>query len=311
MSLIYPNTVPENNLRLPDALTIEHGPAGLLAKFVIEGDKAARRMGLRLRLRHDFDELVRLNQLEVSRGNWFRLINMFNPELSDVSPENAFWVSGETPNGEIAVTWAGRIYYWPDSNLAEEACAMFYGRDDGQQCAVTAPVAQSIIGVVLSAGSVWVRPEFRGKQLSRLFPRIGRAYACSRWPVDWTISYVAPILVEKGVAAGQCCNLVIAGLPGAGHRLVKFGNPTSKFFVRLVLDLFANAHYMVALTQPVVLVADKSEYRVLFTRLNADDHHSRKQLVLDGKRDDARIEMTKRHPPFLRERAQPTLFTVE
>ena len=202
MSVIYPNTVPENNLRLPDALTIEHGPAGLLARFVIEGDKAARRMGLRLRLRHDFDELVRLNQLEVSRGNWFRLINMFNPELSDVSPENAFWVSGETPNGEIAVTWAGRIYYWPDSNLAEEACAMFYGRDDGQQCAVTAPVAPSITGVVLSAGSVWVRPEFRGKQLSRLFPRIGRAYACSRWPVDWTISYVAPILVEKGVAAG-------------------------------------------------------------------------------------------------------------
>jgi hypothetical protein len=40
------------------------------------------------------------------------------------------------------------------------------------------------------------------KQLSRLFPRIGRAYACARWPIDWTISYVAPILVEKGVAAG-------------------------------------------------------------------------------------------------------------
>jgi hypothetical protein len=218
MSLIYPNTVPENNLRLPDALTIEHGPAGLLAKFVIEGDKAARKTGLRLRLRHDFDELVRLNQLEVSRGNWFRLVNMFNPELSDVSPENAFWVSGETPSGEIAVTWAGRIYYWPDSNLAEEACAMFYGRDDGQQCAVTAPVAQSITGVVLSAGSVWVRPEFRGKQLSRLFPRIGRAYACSRWPVDWTISYVAPILVEKGVAAGY-------GLKHFSHSIFYPGSP--------------------------------------------------------------------------------------
>ena len=43
--MIYPNTVPENNLRLPDALTIEHGPARLLAKFVIEGDKAARQIG--------------------------------------------------------------------------------------------------------------------------------------------------------------------------------------------------------------------------------------------------------------------------
>ena len=79
---------------------------------------------------------------------------------------------------------------------------MFYGQAEGQPCKVTAPAAHSISGVVLSAGSVWVRPEFRGRQLSRLFPRIGRAYACSRWPVDWTISYVAPILVDNGVAAG-------------------------------------------------------------------------------------------------------------
>ena len=30
MTLIYPNIVPENNLRLPDALTVKHGPARLL-----------------------------------------------------------------------------------------------------------------------------------------------------------------------------------------------------------------------------------------------------------------------------------------
>jgi hypothetical protein len=202
MSLIYPNIVPENNLRLPDALTVKHGPARLLSRFVLEGDKAARQMGLRLRIRYDFDELLRLNQVEIARGSWFRLVNMFNPECSDVSRENAFWVSGEDDSGEIVVTWAGRVYYWPDTNLAEQACAMFYGRDDGQPCTVTAPAAQEIGGVVLSAGSVWVRPEFRGRQLSRLFPRIGRAYACARWPIDWTISLVAPVLVEKGVAAG-------------------------------------------------------------------------------------------------------------
>ena len=62
MTLIYPNIVPENNLRLPDALTIKHGPAQLIAKFVLEGDKAARRMGIRLRLRHDFHDLVYVNK---------------------------------------------------------------------------------------------------------------------------------------------------------------------------------------------------------------------------------------------------------
>ena len=160
-------------------------------------------MGLRLRLRHDFDELIRLNRSEIARGNWFRLVNMFNPEFSDVSPENAFWVSGETPRRRNRGYLGGaRLSTGPTTNLSEQARAMFYGRDEGQPCRVTAPAARLISGVVLSAGSVWVRPEFRGMQLSRLFPRIGRAYACARWPIDWTISYVAPILVEKGVAAG-------------------------------------------------------------------------------------------------------------
>jgi hypothetical protein len=68
MTLIYPNIVPENNLRLPDALTIKHGPARLLSRFVLEGDKAARQMGLRLRLRHDFGELLYLNEREVAHG---------------------------------------------------------------------------------------------------------------------------------------------------------------------------------------------------------------------------------------------------
>jgi hypothetical protein len=54
MALTYPNIVPENNLRLPDALTIKHGPAPLLARFVLEGDRAARARGVSLRLRHDF-----------------------------------------------------------------------------------------------------------------------------------------------------------------------------------------------------------------------------------------------------------------
>jgi hypothetical protein len=62
MTLIYPNIVPENDLRLPDALTVKHGPARLLSRFVLEGDKAARQMGVRLRLRHDFGELLYLNE---------------------------------------------------------------------------------------------------------------------------------------------------------------------------------------------------------------------------------------------------------
>ena len=149
MTLIYPNIVPENNLRLPDALTIKHGPAPLLARFVLEGDKAARRMGLRLRLRHDFPELLYFNKQRIPHGDWYRLPNMFHPESLIPMPENSYWISGEDEHGEIVVTQAGRIYYWPESTLEEEARLMFYaGREEGQRCVVTAQDAKIVTGVV-------------------------------------------------------------------------------------------------------------------------------------------------------------------
>jgi len=202
MPLDFPNIVPENNLRVPDALTIKHGPARLLSRFVLEGDKAVRRAGLKLRLRHDFDELAWINKREVSNGSWFRLVDAYNPEYTILTPENAFWISGEDENGEVAASWAARVFHWPDTNLAEQAVPFFYGRDDGQPCKVTAPAAKLIGGIVLCGGAAWIRPDFRGKGLGQLVPRILKAYAYSRWPVDWSICYVSRTLIEKGVAAG-------------------------------------------------------------------------------------------------------------
>jgi hypothetical protein len=219
MTAIYPNIVPENNLRLPDALTIKHGPARLLSTFVLEGDKAARRLGVRLRLRHDFGELAYVNKQRVAKGDWFRLVHMFNPQYCDLSPENSYWISGENEHGEIVLTQAGRIYYWPETSLEQEARLMFYGgRDEGQSCEITAAAAKSITGVVFYGGSGWVRPDFRGQRLMQLIPRLGRAYALARWPVNWGISFVAPVLVEKGVAWGY-------GYKHASYSLFYPGSP--------------------------------------------------------------------------------------
>ena len=197
----YPNIVPPNNLRLPDALTIKHGPAPLLARFILEGDKAVRNIGLRLRLRSDFDELIYINQQHVAIGNWLPIPEAFNPKFAELTQENAFWVSGENDQGDIVVTWAARIYNWIGTNLAEQVRVAWYGRDLGQPCVVTAEAATLISGIVSCAGASWVRPDFRGKHLSHLMPRIGKAYACSRWPIDWAIGFIGLRNLDKGLAA--------------------------------------------------------------------------------------------------------------
>jgi hypothetical protein len=206
MPLDFPNIVPENNLRLPDALTIKHGPAPLLSRFVLEGDKAVRQMGIRLRLRHDFDDLAYVKRQLAEQGIWCPLVNMFNPDYTDLSPENSFWLSGENESGEIVLTWAARVYYWPDSTLKDNVGLFFCGKkDQPHPCSVTANAANalsSIGGVVFWGGALWIHPDYRHRQLSPLVGRLGRAFAVSRWPVDWIMCLVMPIIVEKGIAAG-------------------------------------------------------------------------------------------------------------
>ncbi len=203
MPLDFPNIVPENNLRLPDALTIKHGPAPLLSRFVLEGDKAVRQMGIRLRLRHDFEDLLYINKQAVAGGTWVPLVNMFNPYYTNLRPENSYWLSGESDSGEIVLTGAFRVFYWPETTLADEAGYYFCDeRERPHKCLVSAPAAQSITGVVFWGGSLWIRPDYRRHQLSQLVGRLGRAFAAARWPIDWMMCLVMPVLANKGVANG-------------------------------------------------------------------------------------------------------------
>jgi hypothetical protein len=158
-----------------------------------------------MRLRHDFDGLVDFSNREAAAGRWYPVIGQVNPERSDISPENGFWIAGENDDGEIVTTSAGRVFDWRDTNLAEQAAAVFYGRDEGQPCTITpnaAEIARHITGVVHSAAAAWVRPDYRGRELSQLMQRMAKAYALSRWPLDWAIGFVPRALADNGTAAG-------------------------------------------------------------------------------------------------------------
>jgi hypothetical protein len=178
--------VPPDNIRLPDAITIKHGPARVLSRFYIAADNMAQALGVNLKFRSDFHALMRLNEAETARGTWYKMHPVFDPNASiDLKPENAFWIAAEDDAGEVVATQCGLVFDWTGSSLADEARLMFYGgRDLGQKCVVKTPLAKGVTGWVYYAGGGWVAPEYRGSGLSTLLPHIARAYAVGRWPLD-------------------------------------------------------------------------------------------------------------------------------
>jgi hypothetical protein len=189
--------------RLLDQIRVEHGPRSLLGRFFLAADRAARDRGVRLFLRHDFEEFVAFN--ERARGGTYKL-GIFHPAYSHLDAGNAYWIEGRDPSGKLVATQAGRVFDWSDTNLKEELCGlrMFYADPaidalPGECCTIDSRSAEAVRGRVTYSGGGWYDDAFRGCGLSTILPRISRAYAYARWGSEFTISFVEDVLVRKSV----------------------------------------------------------------------------------------------------------------
>jgi predicted nucleic acid-binding Zn ribbon protein len=190
--------------RLPASLKIKYGPAGLLGRFFLWADSAARERGVTL----FFASLQDL--AEVNRANsdsWRPLIPIFDPTLGGITPETGFVIIGRNKDGQVVATQAARLYNWSETTLKDEAASlrMFYADPDaaftrGDRCEITSPVSKTIAGRVAFSGAGWYRRDFRGKGLATLLPRISRAYAFTRWDTDFTFSVMADAVIAGGMA---------------------------------------------------------------------------------------------------------------
>jgi GNAT superfamily N-acetyltransferase len=191
--------------RLLDQITLLHGPQDLLGRYFIAADTAARERGIRLRLRTDFEALIALN--ERHRDSWPALAPVFNPALSNLRIDTAFWIDATDEAGETVATHAARFFDWPDTTLARELRSLrpFYENpapriSAGESIEVTAPAAERIRGRVMYGGAVWVRPDWRQHGLASLIPRISRAYGYTRWNTEYIWALIEPRTHELGLA---------------------------------------------------------------------------------------------------------------
>jgi hypothetical protein len=183
-----------------------HGPRGLLGRFFLAAEAAARERGVELEF-GSFDDLVETNRRNIR--TWSQLVRVFDSSIAPIPADRAFCILGRDRHGEIVATQAARLYqtgeeclgdvmqslrlFFPDSLTPELAAS--------ERCEVTAPAARVLKGRIVYSGGGWYHPRFRGCALSAILPRISRAYAFTRWDSDYTVTFVADALIKKGVVA--------------------------------------------------------------------------------------------------------------
>ncbi len=186
-----------------DEIVIDHGPEQLLTSIFLRGDFEARSRGLRL----TFENLATL--AEVNRNNkesWLPLFPSFDPNFWQGDEHNAFAIVGRNQMGDVVATQALRVFHWNDTNFAREteALRLLYLRPeshqlDGERWTVTARHARTISGRVALSGGIWFRPDYRGRYLTGLMVRLGRAYAIARYDIDTLTAVMSESVFGKGL----------------------------------------------------------------------------------------------------------------
>ena len=189
--------------RLPDQISVNFGPAEILGPAFLAVDRAVREQGVYLSVSHDLEDLLDANKR--NRKNWYPLLPMFDASVGGITPETGFWVRGVNGEDEVVAAHACRLYSWPKTSLIEEFRSMRFMYPDpevqknpGEECIVETEVIGELTGRVCYSGAMWVRPDYRGRNLASLIPRVTRAYALTRWYPNFIMGMVKSADMSRG-----------------------------------------------------------------------------------------------------------------
>ena len=185
-------------------LVLNHGPVQLLARLLLAADTAARQRGVFLSFA-TLEELAAINR--ANRATWRPLLPVFDPSCGQRDATSAICLLGRSATGDVVVTQGARFFDWRGTTLHDEATSLrlLYrdpdaSRQHDEAIQVTAPTARLITGNVAYTGAHWCHPDFRGKGLPAITPRIARALAIALWNVDFACTLMVEDVFARGVA---------------------------------------------------------------------------------------------------------------
>lgn len=116
----------------------------------------------------------------------------FDPEHSWLTPANSFWVCLRDDSGKAVGCICSRLFETDDMMQIIRSYRLFFDRKpvlDLRPLRLVAPDDVPIMsGRVGYTGGYWLHPDWRGRGLSRLLPRINRALALRHFDLDWLFS---------------------------------------------------------------------------------------------------------------------------
>ena len=174
-----------------DGLQLNYGPIPEIGRFLLAADTALMRRGIRLSL-GTISELIAIQQR--NEASWPVLAPNLDSRYADVSDLNSYCLIGRDTAGRVVATQAGRIYALGSNSLSQLIDAgqflSLQPRIPAPCYKVSSPSAPALTGTLNYSGALWVAPEFRGRQLATLLPRISRTYALGHWDTDATFTFV-------------------------------------------------------------------------------------------------------------------------
>jgi|GEM_PF-7004361 hypothetical protein len=193
---------------LLDGVWVEHGPRDVIGRYLLLAAEQARQLGISLHIGRGLHRLAEINRANLD--SWAPLMPALRPDRNGATAENVIYLEGRDRAGDVVITEMVRRYqWWGTSFKAEFESRRFLYADPaaegraGELCVADAPIASQITGDCQWYGGMWCRPDFRGRGLTALVPRVLRALALTSWDLR---SCTFGLVEIAAVAAGMLDN---------------------------------------------------------------------------------------------------------
>jgi hypothetical protein len=130
----------------------------------------------------------------------------YDPDHSNLSLHNAFWLRAVEPGGDTVAIIAQRVM--DTENFFEELRSLRLWHDrpspvSGKIDIVDCSSAERLSGRVGHAGGLWIEPHYRKKNLSGLLDHLGRGLLLKNFWFDHITAFIAENLAATGIAVKQ------------------------------------------------------------------------------------------------------------